>query len=63
MHHQRLLDDTTKHTIAQCGGDITVETTTSFKLCHSVSAYDNIDKSVTKSLSYTVQNTKTGMFK
>jgi hypothetical protein len=57
-----ILDDTTKPTITQCGGDQTVEAATDFKLCHSDSAYDNIDKSVTKTLKYTVQNTESGDF-
>jgi len=58
-----ILDDTTKPVITQCGGDKTVEAATTFKLCHSDAAWDNMDKSVDNTLTYTVQGESDGEFK
>jgi hypothetical protein len=60
-----ILDDTTKPVITQCGGDETVEAATSFKLCSSDTATDNLDpsKAVTDTIKYTVQAESDGSFK
>jgi hypothetical protein len=50
-----ILDDTTKPSIATCGGEAeTVEAATAWKLCKS-SATDNIDGVITKAIKYTVK--------